>query len=68
MQENEFLFSQDNEDGVSKFGNFREHKHPSPEAAHTVSLNEASKSLCLVFFYPNLYSPWNTEGVVNAMS
>ena len=40
MQENEFLFSEDNEDGVSKFRNFGEHKHPGPEAAHPVSLNE----------------------------
>ena len=41
VKENEFLFSQDNEDSVSKFWNFGDHKHPGPEATHTVSLNEA---------------------------
>ena len=49
MKENEFLFSQDNEDSVSKFWNFGDHKHLGPEATHTVSLNEAIQKFVFLF-------------------
>ena len=43
MEENEFLFSKNNEHSVSELRNFWDHKHPGPEATHPVSLNETSQ-------------------------
>ena len=41
VEEYQLLFSEDNEDGVTKFRNLGEDEHPGPEAADPVLLYEA---------------------------
>lgn len=49
VQENEWLLSQYNEYCIAKFGQFGEHKQPSPETANAilfdVAVNEMEKKL-----------------------
>ena len=41
VEEYQLLFSEDNEDGVTKFRNLGEDEHPGPEPTDSVSLDEA---------------------------